>query len=217
MTEADSAAAADDEPGLHTTRRGMIVELEVQKQLLALGLDVLTSVTPDAPFDLVAHIDGAFSRVQIKTARLDRTHGFKVNTYIGRNNRRALTSRDCDVILACDAGTKACLALYPNGKATAYVSNAKVEDLRLKSVAQIFPKGRGVRKPVRGVSYMKRLDRWVVDMTLGGRRKHYGSYPSFEDAVAVAAAVRRAHAEGKEPTRADLGWSKRGKMVGSGA
>lgn len=205
-----------DAVGASAVRMGLLAELEVQKRLLGFGLDVLTPITPDAPFDCVARLNGAFSRVQIKSARPQGELGLKINTYIGKETRRGLTSQDCDVIVAYAREANECYVCYPNGKTSAYFGK-NLDAARLQSSGQIFPAGQGVLKPVRGIQYVKRLDRWAVELRLDGKKRSLGSYPSYEDAVAVVAAARAAHAENKEFNRGDFGWSKSGRRLKTGA
>ncbi|NOG70436.1 group I intron-associated PD-(D/E)XK endonuclease [Roseicella sp. DB1501] len=93
---------------MKTTQRGLMSELAVQRRLIELGAAVLVPVGHDHSFDMVAHWEGRYSRIQVKTARIGLFHGKPNGTIVvpgysmvGRGKRvKQLSNTDCDVIVA---------------------------------------------------------------------------------------------------------------------
>lgn len=155
-------AAQRGELGVRTTARGTVSELRVKARLVELGAQFLEPVGHDFPFDAVAYHRGAFSRVQIKTAREGRLHGRPNGSIavsgcsVGQDGRsRVLTPDLCDVILAWHEERQVAYALPPArsrfflrtrgdikpGTADwGYARAIRVaEDYELRSLDQVFP------------------------------------------------------------------------------
>ncbi len=176
-------------------RTGYLSELVAQRRVAELGAGVLVPQGPAVAFDFVAHIHGSFSRIQVKTARFDKT-GLNFNTITGQGgNRRALTPSDTDIILVVDPSSE-CYVVLPNGKQGGSLRGTARDDAVLKSVSQLFVNNsRLPAKLPKGVSWSSRLERWVVCIAANGKKHYDGSYADYNEAL-LAAENKRAEVEG---------------------
>jgi hypothetical protein len=162
-----------------------MTELEAQKRLLAMGVNVLTPLGAGTPFDLVVHINGRYSKVQIKT-------GWEVERgalrFLARKGaqREGLTHEDCDVILVYHRETDIFYIAAPNGKPERYISAKNLLDAQFNCVGQLFPETMVPPRKTTGVGYSKRMNRWTVRVRDNGKEIQYGSYPTYDEAVMVA-------------------------------
>jgi hypothetical protein len=134
------------------TERGSLSEVMVMTKLMWLGASVWTpAFGHDHSFDLIAHFDGCLSRIQVKTANDGNADYLKFNGnhFIG-NRSAALTSADCDVIVAYQRATDLAYVVRPVGKYGYQLrrtppKNGQVigimyeQDFRLTSLDQIRP------------------------------------------------------------------------------
>ncbi len=165
-------------------------ELVAQRRVAELGIDILVTQGPAAPFDFVGHLNGCFSRIQVKTARPDKD-GLRFASSTGMHaSRRALTQRDCDVILAV-AHDGECYIVTPNGKEQRVLTRPQMAAAILKDVTQLFVvQGRTPTKKVSGVYWSKKINRWVVSVRVNGKTYYDGSYSSYDDAILSAENIR---------------------------
>lgn len=108
---------------MKTTDRGLLSEASVQLRLIQLGVKVLVPVGHDHGFDLVAHAERRFCRIQVKTARRGShrgkpngvllVNGYSVVDRVGGKRTKRLTEADCDAIVAYDPTDGRCYVLKP--------------------------------------------------------------------------------------------------------
>ncbi|MBY3151225.1 hypothetical protein HFO56_02345 [Rhizobium laguerreae] len=121
-------------------------------KLMSLGASVWTpAFGHDHSFDLIAHFDGCLSRVQVKTANDSNGRLLRFNgNHFLENRSSALTSADCDVIVAYHRATDTAYVVRPVGKFAYQLrrtppKNGQVigimyeHDFRLTSLDQIRP------------------------------------------------------------------------------
>lgn len=104
-------------PRHHTKDKGDLAQAKVQADLIERGAMVLLPLTEHAPFDLVAYLDGAFYRVQVKFRTVTRgvlpVHFRSV--WADRNGVHAkrMPRHEVDVVAVYSPDTRQCYYIDP--------------------------------------------------------------------------------------------------------
>ena len=78
--------------------KGTASELAVATKLVRLGFTVSWPLNQDA-YDLVAERDGKLSRIQVKTAGLNKGGSYRCNAQHGKTPHKSYTKADCDFVV----------------------------------------------------------------------------------------------------------------------